>query len=62
MKKRYVLQQITDRCGRVFFALDDEDEENPREEYFDQLEDAEKRLAELQKHGVFSTITEIEVD
>ncbi len=62
MKKRYFLQQITDRCGRVFFPLDDEDEENPREEYFDQLEDAEKRLAELQKQGVFSTITEIEVD
>ncbi len=59
MSKRYVLQHITDRCGRVFFPMDDEDEENQREEYFDTYEEAERRLEELQKKGIYSSITEL---
>jgi hypothetical protein len=58
MRKKYVLQRLTDQCGRVFFPLDDED----TEEYFESYEEAERRLMGLQKKGICSTITELEVD
>ena len=62
MSKRYILQHITDRFGRVFFPMGNEDEENQREEYFDTYEEADKRLEELQKKGIYSTITEFHED
>lgn len=62
MNKKYVLQHLTDRCGRVFFPTDDEEEENQREEYFDSYEEALRRLKGLQKTGVYSTITELHTE